>query len=32
MENISSPKVGKALPDTLSVSQVRQLLEQPSKA
>jgi integrase/recombinase XerD len=32
MDNISSPKVGKALPDTLTVSQVRQLLEQPAKS
>ncbi|MCL2678704.1 MAG: site-specific tyrosine recombinase XerD [Dehalococcoidia bacterium] len=32
MENISSPKVGKALPDTLTVTQVRQLIEQPSKS
>jgi integrase/recombinase XerD len=31
MDNISSPKVGKALPDTLSVSQVRELLAQPAK-
>ncbi len=29
--NISSPKVGKPLPDALSVSQVRQLIEQPAK-
>jgi integrase/recombinase XerD len=32
MENISSPKVGKALPDTLTVSQVRALIEQPAKS
>jgi len=32
MENISSPKVGKALPDTLSISQVRQLIDQPAKS
>ena len=31
MDNISSPKVGKALPDTLSISQVRELLAQPGK-
>jgi integrase/recombinase XerD len=31
MDNISSPKVGKALPDTLSISQVRELLAQPAK-
>jgi integrase/recombinase XerD len=31
MENISSPKVGKALPNTLTVSQVRNLIEQPAK-
>jgi integrase/recombinase XerD len=31
MENISSPKVGKTLPDTLTVSQVRQLIDQPAK-
>ena len=31
MDNISSPKVGKALPDTLSISQVRDLLAQPAK-
>ncbi len=31
MDNISSPKVGKALPDTLSLSQVRELLAQPAK-
>lgn len=29
-ENIDSPKVGKPLPDTLSISEVRQLLEQPT--
>jgi integrase/recombinase XerD len=32
MDNISSPKVGKALPDTLSIAQVRELLAQPAKA
>ena len=31
MDNISSPKVGKALPDTLSLTQVRELLAQPAK-
>jgi integrase/recombinase XerD len=31
MDNISSPKVGKALPDTLSITQVRELLAQPTK-
>jgi integrase/recombinase XerD len=31
MDNISSPKVGKALPDTLSLNQVRDLLAQPAK-
>jgi integrase/recombinase XerD len=30
-ENISSPKVGKPLPDALSISQVRKLIEQPAK-
>ena len=30
-ENISSPKVGKPLPDAISISQVRQLLERPAK-
>jgi len=30
-ENISSPKVGKPLPDAISISQVRQLLDQPAK-
>ncbi len=30
-ENISSPRVGKPLPDAISISQVRQLLDQPSK-
>ncbi|MFH1646074.1 MAG: site-specific tyrosine recombinase XerD, partial [Chloroflexota bacterium] len=30
-ENMSSPSVGKALPKPISISQVRQLLEQPSK-
>ena len=28
-ENITSPKVGKPLPDTISIGQVRQLLDQP---
>jgi len=32
MDNISSPKVGKALPDTLTVTQVRELLSQPAKS
>ena len=31
-DDISSPKVGKALPDTLSVTQVRELLSQPAKS
>jgi len=31
-DDISSPKVGKALPDTLSVAQVRGLLSQPAKS
>jgi len=31
MDDISSPKVGKALPDTLSVAQVREILAQPAK-
>ena len=31
-ENISSPKVGKPLPEALSVSQVRKLIEQPAKS
>ncbi|MCL2140063.1 MAG: site-specific tyrosine recombinase XerD [Dehalococcoidia bacterium] len=30
-ENISSPKVGKELPETLTVSQARSLIEQPAK-
>ncbi|MDD4873602.1 MAG: site-specific tyrosine recombinase XerD [Dehalococcoidales bacterium] len=30
-ENISSPKVGKSLPDTLSISQVKQLIDQTAK-
>jgi integrase/recombinase XerD len=30
-ENISSPKVGKPLPDALSISQVKQLIDQPAK-
>ncbi len=30
-ENISSPKVGKSLPDAISISQVRQLIDQPAK-
>jgi integrase/recombinase XerD len=32
MEKISSPKVGKPLPDAISISQVRQLIDQPSKS
>ena len=31
MDNISSPKVGKALPETLTLQQVRELLSQPAK-
>jgi len=31
-ENMSSPSVGKALPKPIPISQVRQLLEQPSKS
>lgn len=31
MENITSPKVGKPLPDAISISQVRQLIDQPTK-
>ena len=31
MENIDSPNVGKALPDTLTVEQVKNLLAQPDK-
>ncbi len=31
-ENISSPKVGKPLPDAISISQVRQLIDQPARA
>ena len=30
-QNISSPKVGRSLPKPISISQVRRLLEQPSK-
>ena len=30
-ENISSPKVGKPLPNAISISQVRQLIDQPAK-
>ena len=30
-QNVSSPKVGRSLPKPISVSQVRRLLEQPSK-
>ena len=30
-DNVSSPKVGKPLPDALSISQVRHLIEQPAK-
>ena len=29
-ENINSPKVGKPLPDAISISQVRQLIDQPA--
>ena len=32
MENITSPKVGKPLPDAISISQVRQLINQPAKS
>jgi integrase/recombinase XerD len=32
MDNISSPRVGKALPNTLSLSQVRELLLQPARS
>lgn len=32
MENINSPKVGKPLPDAISIGQVRQLIEQPTKS
>ncbi|UCG54934.1 MAG: site-specific integrase, partial [Dehalococcoidia bacterium] len=31
MENITSPKIGKPLPDAISISQVRQLINQPRK-
>ena len=31
MENVGSPKVGRPLPKPISISQVRQLLEQPAK-
>jgi len=31
MENVTSPKVGKPLPDAISISQVRQLIDQPTK-
>jgi len=31
MENVDSPKVGKALPKPISISQVRRLLEEPAK-
>jgi len=31
-DNVSSPKVGKPLPDALSISQVRHLIEQPAKS
>jgi integrase/recombinase XerD len=31
-ENMSSPSVGKSLPKPISISQVRQLLEQPAKS
>jgi len=30
-DNVSSPKVGKPLPEALSISQVRNLIEQPAK-
>ena len=30
-ENVSSPKVGKSLPDAIPISQVRRLLDQPAK-
>jgi len=30
MDNITSPKVGKSLPDAISISQVRKLIDQPS--
>jgi len=30
-ENVTSPKVGKSLPDAISISQVRQLLAQPAE-
>ncbi len=32
MDNITSPKVGKSLPDAISISQVRQLIDQPAKS
>ena len=32
MEKISSPKVGKSLPDAISISQVRQLINQPTES
>ena len=31
MENISSPKLGKSLPDAISIRQVRQLIDQPAR-
>lgn len=31
MENVTSPRVGKPLPDAISISQVRQLIDQPTK-
>ncbi|MDD5486666.1 MAG: site-specific tyrosine recombinase XerD [Dehalococcoidales bacterium] len=31
-ENISSPKVGKSLPDAITISEVRALISQPSKS
>lgn len=31
MENITSPKVGKSLPDAISIGQVRQLIEEPAR-
>jgi len=31
MENITSPKIGKPLPNAITISQVRQLIDQPTK-
>jgi len=31
-ENISSPKVGKSLPDAITITEVRELINQPSKS